>query len=290
MLNVLQCLMNNVSQLRHETKSLKRYLQVILSACGFSLHRISFQHKFSALFIAVLLTYLLGISSPTAAEEPTAESNLSLRWDSREIEGWKVHLSRRFKKDDKRQLDKAMELLQLQLKEIIAVVPASAVAKLREVPLWFSPEYPGIGPRAEYHPNGQWLKENGRDICMEKGIEFTNVQIFEAERRRMPNFALHELAHAYHDRVFGFDHQEIAATYERAKASGSYDRVERQDSEGVKTLDRAYALTNPMEYFAETSEAFFSRNDFFPFNREELHAHDPQMEQLLDKLWKQTPP
>ena len=33
------------------------------------------------------------------------------------------------------------------------------------------------------------------------------------------------------------------------------------------TLDRAYALVNPMEYFAETTEAFFSRNDFFPFIR-----------------------
>lgn len=263
---------------------------MIQSSCDSSFRGVGLQPRLFAVFLAGWLTCFLGISSGTNANEPALESNLSLRWDSREIEGWKIHLSRRFKKDDKQQLDKALELLQLQLKEIIAVVPASAVVKLREAPLWFSPEYPGIGPRAEYHPNGQWLKENGRDICMEKGIEFTNVQIFEAEMRRMPNFALHELAHAYHDRIYGFDHKEIAAAYERAKASGTYDRVERQDSEGVKTLDRAYALTNPMEYFAETSEAFFSRNDFFPFNREELHAHDPQMEQLLDKLWKQTPP
>jgi dipeptidyl-peptidase-4 len=263
---------------------------VIQSVCGFSLSRISFQYKLSAVFMAVWLTCILGISSTANSEETATESKISLRWESREIEGWKVHLSRRFKTDEKQQLDKAMKLLQVQLKEIITAVPSSAVTKLREVPLWFSPEYPGIGPRAEYHPNGQWLKENGRDTCMEKGIEFTNVQIFEADMRRMPNFALHELAHAYHDRIYGFDHKEIATLYERAKASGSYDRVERQDSEGIKTLDRAYALTNPMEYFAETSEAFFSRNDFFPFNREELHAHDPQMEQLLDKLWKQTSP
>lgn len=263
---------------------------MIQSVCGFSLRRISFQHKVSSLLIAACFTCILGMFSTAKSEESATESKLSLRWESRDIEGWKVHLSRRFKKDEQRQLDKAIDLLQVQLKEIIAVVPSSAVIKLREVPLWFSPEYPGIGPGAEYHPNGQWLKENGRDPCMEKGIEFSNVRIFEAETRRMPNFALHELAHAYHDRVFGFDHKEIAASYQRAKASGSYDRVERQDSEGVKTLDRAYALTNPMEYFAETSEAFFSRNDFFPFNREELHAHDPQMEQLLDKLWNHTTP
>ena len=40
-----------------------------------------------------------------------------------------------------------------------------------------------------------------------------------------------------------------------------------------------------MEYFAELTEAFFSRNDFYPFTREELHQHDLQMEKLLAKLW-----
>jgi Mlc titration factor MtfA (ptsG expression regulator) len=44
-------------------------------------------------------------------------------------------------------------------------------------------------------------------------------------------------------------------------------------------------MTNPMEYFAETTEAFFSRNDFFPFTRDELKQHDPEMEKLLARLW-----
>jgi len=41
-----------------------------------------------------------------------------------------------------------------------------------------------------------------------------------------------------------------------------------------------------MEYFAESTEAFFSRNDFFPFTRDELRRHDPEMEQLLSRLWR----
>ncbi|MFM7555866.1 MAG: hypothetical protein ACKPAH_11315 [Verrucomicrobiota bacterium] len=40
-----------------------------------------------------------------------------------------------------------------------------------------------------------------------------------------------------------------------------------------------------MEYFAESTEAFFSRNDFFPFNRSELQQHDPAMDALLVRLW-----
>jgi Mlc titration factor MtfA (ptsG expression regulator) len=104
----------------------------------------------------------------------------------------------------------------------------------------------------------------------------------------MPNFTLHELAHAFHDRFLpgGFENPEIKAAYNRAKASGAYDRVERWNGDGKsKTTERAYAMTNPMEYFAEITEAFFSRNDFYPFDREELRQHDPEMERLLRRLW-----
>ena len=69
----------------------------------------------------------------------------------------------------------------------------------------------------------------------------------------------------------GFDNVEIKMAYERAKTSQSYDKVERWFSNGrPNTEEKAYAMTNPMEYFAESTEAFFSRNDFFPFTRDEF--------------------
>ena len=180
---------------------------------------------------------------------------------------------------------RAISLLQAQLEEIVRVVPAAAVAELRKVPLWFSPEYPGIRPGAEYHPNADWLRTHGRDPVMAIGVEFTNVRIFDAETRRMPNFALHELAHSYHDRVLGNDHPSVKAAYEKAKAGGIYDQVERRDSEGRTRMDRAYALTNPQEYFAETTEAFFARNDFFPYDRDQLQQADPAGYALMSDLW-----
>jgi len=41
----------------------------------------------------------------------------------------------------------------------------------------------------------------------------------------------------------------------------------------------------PMEYFAESTEAFFGTNDFYPFIRPELREFDPEMFNLLTKLW-----
>ena len=207
------------------------------------------------------------------------------------IEGWTVLVDRRLLAEDKTGTATALELLRAQLQEIVRRVPAPAVAKLREVPLWFSPEYPGVTPRAEYHPGAGWLRDNGRDPAMVKSVEFTDVRNFQAETRRMPNFTLHELAHAYHDRVLerGFDNAEIKAAYERARAGKSYDRVERWFGNGrSNTFERAYAMTSPQEYFAESTEAFFSRNDFFPFTHAELKRHDPEMERLLGRLWGVT--
>lgn len=232
-----------------------------------------------------LLLVLAVAGSASAVAAPAAGHQ------TKSVEGWTVLVNDRLLTESPDATIKALELLGLQLREIVRVVPAPAVAKLRTVPLWFSPEYPGVPPRAEYHPGAGWLKLNGRDPTMVKGVEFTNARTFEAEMKRMPNFALHELAHAYHDQVFGFGNAEIKAAYDRAKASQSYEAVGRWHGDGrPNTTERAYAMSTPQEYFAETSEAFFSRNDFFPFTRAELEKHDPEMAALLARLWEPAAP
>ena len=209
--------------------------------------------------------------------------------ETRALRGWTLHVSRELLVTEPQLTAKAIELLDKQLDEITRVVPKAAVAELQKVPLFFNPEYPGIRPVAEYHSGAGWLRANGRDPAMARSVEFTNISIFQAETNRMPNFALHELAHAYHDRVLpkGFDNEAILAAYTRAKESGKYDKVERHHGNGkANTVEKAYAMTSRMEYFAETTEAYFTRNDFFPFTREELKKHDPDMFELLGKLWK----
>jgi Mlc titration factor MtfA (ptsG expression regulator) len=205
----------------------------------------------------------------------------------RPVQGWMVHISRDLLEKEGEAAAKALKMLDAQLQEIIRVVSKDAVAELQKVPLYFSPEYPGVRPAAEYHPGADWLAAHGRDPVMAKGVEFTNIRVFEADTKRMPNFALHELAHGYHDRFLPGRHNnpDIKAAYDKAKASGIYDKVERQDSNGKKSIDRAYAITNPAEYFAETTEAYFSKNDFYPYTNAELKKHDPVMYELLGKLW-----
>jgi len=41
-----------------------------------------------------------------------------------------------------------------------------------------------------------------------------------------------------------------------------------------------------MEYFAESTEAYFGTNDFYPYVRSELKEHDPNMFNLLGTIWE----
>ncbi len=240
--------------------------------------------------MARLLSLIASLAVPAAwcdesPPRPDDKKAIRAKAQSRDISGWTLHIDRTLLADHTAETEKAVTLLRGQLDEIVRKVPAAAVAELRKVPLWFSPAYPDTRPRAEYHPGADWLRRHGRDAAMEKAVEFTNISIFETESRRMPNFALHELAHAYHDRVLGFDEPRIIAAYEKAKASGTYDKVARRDAEGRISHGPAYAMTDHKEYFAEGTEAYFSRNDFFPFTREELERHDPALAALLAEIW-----
>ena len=250
-------------------------------------------HRRAAAWLLAALTCMSADAneSKPGGEKPAAPgAGAAIPRETRDISGWQVHISKRLFESEPDATARALTGVKKMLDEIDRVVPAPAVAELRKVPLYFSPAYKAGRSGAEFHPDPGWLRDNGRDPAMARGVEFSGVHDFEAEMRRMPNFALHELAHAYQFRALkdGFDNADIKAAYQRTKASGSYDRVERSFGEGngrPNTFERAYAMTDPMEYFAETTEAYFTRNDFFPFTREELKRHDSAMFALLEKLW-----
>jgi len=100
-----------------------------------------------------------------------------------------------------------------------------------------------------------------------------------------PWAVLHELAHAYHDRVLGFDYEPIKSEHQRVIREKLYESV-LHISGRVK---RHYALVDHKEYFAEMSEAYFGTNDFYPFVRAELEEHDPGTFALLGRIWGPAP-
>jgi len=96
---------------------------------------------------------------------------------------------------------------------------------------------------------------------------------------------IHELSHAFHDRVLGFDNPRIRKVYEQAVKGGKYEKVLHISGR----TQRHYALKDHKEYFAEATEAFFGTNDFYPFVRAELKEHDPTLYAILEDVWGKAP-
>jgi hypothetical protein len=171
--------------------------------------------------------------------------------------------------------------LERQLKHASEVMPEPALAALRKVRIWVEWNK-RQNAASEFHPSAAWLEKNGYNPEKAGDVEIANsVNFVDWSRAGQPCIVLHELAHAYHFHVLGIRHAGIAAAYRQALESRSYEAVEFVH--GGKR--RAYALVNEREYFAEISEAYFCRNDFYPFTREELQKHDPRGYLLLQELW-----
>jgi len=216
-----------------------------------------------------------------AASQDAKRPNIPTeQYESREIEGWSVRVNKTLLVDQTELGKKALRLLEIKLFEVTRVVPAKACDELKKVPLWLGvDDY--IEKRACYHPSAAWLRDHGLNPEKAKAVEIGCASEFVKESIHQPMMVLHELAHSYHDRVLGFDYPEILAAYKKAKESGIYESVLRINGK----RERAYAITHPHEYFAEACEAYFGTNDFYPFVRAELKEHDPDLYEILKKVW-----
>jgi len=214
---------------------------------------------------------------PKPAYEPTAS------YEVQHVEGWKVYVHKTLLGEQKELGQQTLRVLRVKLYMVTRAVPQRALAKLRQVPIWVE-----INPKvacACYHPSRRWLEGHGFNPEKAKAVEIGGPRNFLNWSGHQPSMVLHELAHAYHHRCLpqGYANPEIKAVYERARKSKTYEKCLLYNGH----TKRAYAMKNPMEYFAELSEAYFGTNDFYPFVRAELMKHDPEAYKLLHKLWNQ---
>jgi hypothetical protein len=181
----------------------------------------------------------------------------------------------------KREAAEMRKELEKQLAAIVRQLPAKLLPHMRTVWIWVEWKKKENGA-AEFHPSADWLTEHGYNPAKAGHVELSNARNFVAwSRSAQPCMVLHELAHEYHHRVLGDDCKPIEAAYRHALAAHLYESVPY--CAGGK--QRAYALTNSKEYFAELSESYFGRNDFYPFVRSELKQYDPQGLQLMEEIW-----
>jgi hypothetical protein len=233
-------------------------------------------------FLLVVLMWAPG-AAVAQVKIPPAEKDRPTSRRDRNVEGWTVRVDERLLEAPNDALGaRALRFLESKLFDIKAVVPAERLKKLQSITIVLDLNHGKLGPM-QYHPSAGWLKSNGYSAELAKCVHLPRAADVATRRNinEQPWVILHELAHAYHDQVLGFNEPRIREAFEAFKKSGRGDKTLLYNGNRVKH----YALANPMEFFAEMTESFFGVNDFYPFNRAELKEAEPEIFALLAEIW-----
>lgn len=239
-----------------------------------------------------VLILLLFLCSPfllaQAADEAESKEKkeiITVDREERNVHGWTVRIDKRLLPGGEfhEKFGKtAVDLLQADLTRITIIVPERQLKQLQKVVIVVD-EHPKL-KGAQYHPSKRWLIDNGYEASMAKCVHVSRASTYANPDHAFvqPSMMIHELAHAFHDQVLGFEFEPIKKAFAQAQLKGQYKEV--LFVKGGKR--RHYALSNHKEYFAEATEAWFGTNDFYPFVRSELRGHDPRLYGELEKIWK----
>jgi hypothetical protein len=235
-----------------------------------------------------VIVLMVSCAAPAlAADAPAQSPPLPGSHTTRRIEGWTVRVDDRLIEGTGAPLgERAIKLLTARLVGISVVVPEAKLVKLREVPIQLDLTH-GRLRAMQYHPSAGWLNANGYSDRLAKCVHIPDARDFLSpfENHRQPWAVLHELAHAYHDRVLGFDDARVVAAWKRFRDGGRYKSVVTSPG----PLRAHYALADEKEFFAEMTEAYFGANDFYPFVAGELKQAEPAIFALMRDLWGPLP-
>jgi len=180
------------------------------------------------------------------------------------------------------------EVLELELKLLSQILNPRALAAVKRLPFWVEWDESvdlGNGRRggtviAYYLSADQFsARRLGEHPLRSKTITICNLKTLTALHQpgvdKGQCILLHEVAHAVHDQLIGFNNPEIISAYQQAMNRKLYE-------------PGLYAASSYREFFAEMTCAYLDRLDYFPRNRADLKKHDPQTYKMIEKFWSRA--
>jgi hypothetical protein len=224
------------------------------------------------------------VAGDTPAAKPATPPSPDERFEIRNVEGWTVYINRSVPKQYPEQTSRTLKHLRWELYQTKLAAPALAVSNMQEHnAIWVEYNEP---VDLSYHPERGWLIDRGYTIPRDpESFMSLSVKTHVGDSYRHPFVVFHELAHGYDYHFIGkgrnYGNEQCQANYERMMNEGKYEKVKIWDG----GTGSHYARSNRMEYWAESTEAYFAVNDIYPFVRAELREHDPQMATLVERYW-----
>lgn len=183
-------------------------------------------------------------------------------YESIPVMNFQIRVSPEIRKHVPGKGEKMVSLLKEKLKDVKKVLPSEAYQSISDATIYVNRDAMKFGMC--YHANAGYLRKVGIPIYYHQCIEVQNLKSsYEWLQHPQPWAILHELAHKYHFEVIEENNEVVLKAFQAAKDAGIYEKVKHANGREQK----AYALSNHKEYFAECTEAYFGLNDFFPFNK-----------------------
>jgi hypothetical protein len=243
----------------------------------------------------VLVALLVGCS--LHAQEPAPKKTEKLPpplFKADHFPGYRVHgiqgftvivSSETLKHNDDPQFKRSpLAVLELELGMISDLFPTRVLRQLRRVLIWveweetqvLSSGRPGAALAVYYGGHQASLLNKGKHPLKARNV--TVLRMVSLTREHQPDrdsgrcVLLHEIAHAVHDQILTFKHPGVETAYKQAMERKLYD-------------PKMYISTNPSEFFAESSCAYFNALEYHPRTRADLKKHDPVTFKLLEQIW-----
>jgi len=217
-------------------------------------------------------------------------------YEARKYNGFTFLLSTLAIFEGKKAHGKPFTALTEEFDRLVEVLPKTSVPPLRKVLIWIEWDnidelYPNA--LAKYYHASIWALPPTAQSLKVASIEVLSLKNLAREKDLAVDrlVLLHELAHAVHDRIVGFDNQDVLFAYQQAMDRRLYDIKADKAKNGAGPFGRRvfrstyYAGTNANEYFAELTCAYLDRLLYYPFNRDELKEYDAAGYRLMEKVW-----
>ncbi|MFZ4763897.1 MAG: anhydro-N-acetylmuramic acid kinase, partial [Roseimicrobium sp.] len=154
-----------------------------------------------------LLSTILCLATLSALAQDRPKPEKPTGHAPRAIEGWSVRVDERLLAPAHEELGRrAIALLTAKLADIRLLMAHDRVAALQRVAIVLDLTH-GSLTSMQYHPSADWLVAHGYARELEKCVHIPVAETFASAQHNhvQPWCVLHELAHAYHDQVLGFD-------------------------------------------------------------------------------------
>lgn len=237
-------------------------------------------------FVLFLLAMLAAGSLASAAERSPEG------YETRSIEGFTVHLNQAVAgRSNDGYGRRPADVVQKELNDLKRILKPRIVEVLQSVPIWVEwdrTDELSPGAIARYYGGAaEGLAKLGGDPRKANCVEILTLRRLAEIRSPGTSLqqiiVLHEMAHVVHHRLLGWENPELTATFQAATDRKLYDDV----TDRFARRGKAYARTNPAEYFAELSCAYLDSCNYFPFNQQQLRGYDPQGFQFVERVWQE---